>query len=466
MKKYFIKISLFLFFLLIYIYIIYYLRDWFIDDSYITLTYSRNLALHGKPWYNLDDYYQGNGQTSILWMLIQSIFFLFKIPIGHEKLNLLINFALGIFLLIKFSQLINISKLISLYNVAVLSMGILFSYWLGFNSHHGLETVFFTFFLFLFLANWNNKKSLLWSFFLCLIRPEAVIFNIFYILDSKIFSKNFFLKLTVTFFSLVTFLLYTYFFYDYLIPLPFVLKSIKVFNFIKVSKFLTFLFIFSPILFYLFYNKKKFLFYAPLFILLVYYSFFIDEVMNVVDRYEFPLSIYLYFFLKDIKGFQFKYNEKLRVVYKIALFLSIIFCIKYLFKLDSEKYFCKTYARGMETGAIYVGKYFHKIKNIKIATSDAGAIAFFSNATCYDLWGLNDATLLLTKKKKNYSQYMEYLKSKNLDYIVLISTDKEKYTSLLDFENKIYDYFGLENSPIILKAKFGENYYYFCYKIK
>ena len=73
--------------------VIFKLRNLFLDDAYITLTYSKNLFLFNKPYYNVNDKYQGNGQTSIIWMLIQTSFFYFK-----SMSPIILNKAIGVFL--------------------------------------------------------------------------------------------------------------------------------------------------------------------------------------------------------------------------------------------------------------------------------------------------------------------------------------------------------------------------------
>ena len=70
-----------------------------IDDAYITFQYAKNLAEFGKPWYNLDPTFQGNGQTSILWMVLLSIIHFFGLKI--EIFFLWLNIGFGSFLIIK-----------------------------------------------------------------------------------------------------------------------------------------------------------------------------------------------------------------------------------------------------------------------------------------------------------------------------------------------------------------------------
>ena len=131
-------------------YVVLSLGETFLDDAYITLTYSKHFFEHGKPWYNLVDTLQGNGQTSILWMLIQSVFFVFK-DSDHVILNKIIGIILSLIFIYELKLLIdkNICNKFSLIFISLFTF--FFSFWLALNISHGLETVLYAVCIFLFL---------------------------------------------------------------------------------------------------------------------------------------------------------------------------------------------------------------------------------------------------------------------------------------------------------------------------
>lgn len=448
------------------IYLTYTLRDTFLDDSYITLTYSKHFFQEGKPWYNTIDTVQGNGQTSVVWMLIQSFFFNFEPIINPVYVNKGISLLLITVLLASLFQSFKIHE--SLFTkIFILIFSVFFSVWSAFNISHGLETVFFATILFLFLKYRNHNIAYFLAFILPFIRPESIVFTLFFVIDTQLFSKIFFKRALCVLASAALYFLYTAYYYDVLIPLPFLLKNIREFSAAKIQNFITVTIVFLPIIIFAVKNyKTKLVFYAPLFFFIIYYSFFIDEVMNFFDRYRFPLFVYYIYFLR-YETFEVFRNKKLN----IALFvLSMAGIFNYGRYLNSHRtFYVDAYSKAMVNGPIYIGKYLKEIsvkenRKFKVINSDAGAIAYFSDGYLYDTWGLNNATLLLTKKKKDWDTYLTYLKKTDPDYIILISKDYHKFISRLDFEEKIYKYFSLQTQKPVLVRKSTEEYYYFIYR--
>lgn len=448
------------------IYLTYTLRDTIIDDSYITLTYSKHFFQEGKPWYNLIDTVHGNGQTSIVWMLIQSFSFNFEHILSPIYINKGISLLLITVVLYSLFQSFKKQESLTL-KIFILLFSVFFSSWAAFNITHGLETILFSTTLFLFLKYRNHRSAYFLAFILPFIRPESIIFTLFFVIDTKLFSKVFYKRALCVLASIAVYVLYTIYYYDVLVPLPFLLKSIKEFSLAKVLNFITVVVIFSPIIIFVIKNyKTKFIFYAPLFFFIIYYSFFIDEIMNFFDRYRFPLFVYYIYFLR-YENIEVIGNKKLNA----ALFLvSIAGILNYCTYLKTHiVFYVGPYEKAMNDGPIYLGKYMKEIsvkenKKLKIINSDAGAIAYFSDCYLYDTWGLNNATLLLTKKNKDWNAYLSYLKQTDPDYIILISKDYHTFIPRLDFEEKIYKYFSLQTKQPVLVRKSTEEYYYFIYK--
>lgn len=447
-------------------YIVLTLGKTFLDDAYITLTYSKHFFEHGKPWYNLVDTVQGNGQTSILWMLIQSVFFVFK-DADHVIINKILGIILSFVFIYELKLLIDKKKYNNLSLIFISLFTFFFSFWLALNISHGLETVLYAVSIFLFLKYRNTNIGRFIIFILPFIRPEAIILSIFYIIDSKIFSKEFLKRILIVTVSSLIYLSYINYFYSIMTPLPFLLKNTRHLNPIKIRNFVIIVVIFLPIISFTFKNfTKKSIIYFPLLFFIVYYSFFIDEVMNMFDRYRFPLiAYYLYFLLyEDTKFFK---NNYLTVFFSALAML--FYCSILIYQKD---YYKHSYSPGMVNGPIFLGKYLKKESSIannkkfNIINCDAGAIAYFSECNLYDDFGLNNANLLLAKKQNNWKKYLEHLKKADPDYIILISLYENRYEPYLDFEERIYDFFFLKNKKPVVIRKFEENYYYFVYKIK
>jgi hypothetical protein len=464
-KKHIINGVFLLFLIFPLIYFSYLLKNTFLDDSYITLTYSKHFFEEGKPWYNTIDTVQGNGQTSIIWMLMQSLFFNFK-TINPIYINKFVSFLL---ILSVFFTLFNGFKkqetlFIKLFSIFFI---LFFSFWSALNISHGLETIFYATTLFYYFKYRNRKVGYFFAFLLPLIRPEAMIVSLSFVLETKIFSKLFFYRILCVAASVFTFLFYTIYYYNVWIPLPFLLKNIHEFTPEKIKNCLIVLAVFAPIIVYVMRDfKTKFVFYFPLFFFIIYYSFFIDEVMNFFDRYHFPLFMYFVYFLIDEKHIFSRFK-----LLKYGAFLISVVGFFYYFDYNNQQkiFYTHTYAIGMKNGPEFIGKYFknkskEENKKFKIINSDAGAVAYFSDCYLYDTWGLNNATLLFEKKEKNWSGYLKYLENIKPNYIVLISRESNTFVPRLDFEERIYNYFSLSSQTPILVRKFSEQYYYFIYK--
>src|SRR5690606_24986323 len=136
------------------------------------------------------------GQTSILWMLIQSVFFVFK-DSDHVILNKIIGIILSLIFIYELKLLID-KKICNKFSLIFISLfTFFFSFWLALNISHGLETVLYAVCIFLFLKYKNTNVGSYIILILPFIRPEAIILSIFYIIDSKFFSKEFFKRILI-----------------------------------------------------------------------------------------------------------------------------------------------------------------------------------------------------------------------------------------------------------------------------
>ncbi len=452
------KLSLQLFFVFAYIILCITASTMVIDDAFITFQYSKNFGEFGKPWYNLDPTYQGNGQTSILWMFVLSIFPILGLKI--ELFFLWVNIGLGSFLILKLIEFLNFStkKIIPfLFNFSVSAF---FTYWLFLNSIHGLETVFVTFILYLFLKNWDKNVNY-FVLLLPLSRPEFSLFVIFWLFNSKLFSPEFFKRLLISFGAFALYGLYYLVFFDYLILLPFLYKSkFNGFSFALSMVYLGFILIFLPAFFWLL-KQKKYLIFIPLNILIFYYIFYVNSYSSgIFQRYYFPLmSIYLVYKNSDEKYFRFDKT--------ISVLTSFILIFSALRMADLSKNFWNQQKQILKDNVGFYNSYQKLIditdENDKISVIDAGYTAYFSKAMVYDGAGLNDATAMLSRKNNDSLAYRNYFKDRKINFITLGSTTANYYKSRADHEEFAFKSLKLQSKKPYKIFAMDEGFYLFVY---
>ncbi len=461
MKNKHCKFYLQLFFVAIYIILCISANDLVIDDAYITFQYAKNLAEFGKPWYNLDPYFQGNGQTSLLWMWILSIFQ--YIGLKQDIFFLLINIGLGSYLIIKLIDFLKFDKKNLLFSVFNATLLCFFTYWLFLNSLHGLETVLTAFVLYFFFKNWDNNENY-YSLLLVLIRPEFLLFQIFWIFDTKIGTRYFFKRMWISSIGLAIFCLYYFVFFDFYILLPFLFKStFGTYTIPQFSVYLGMLLIFLMLCIAL-YNEKKFLILIPLNILLFYYTFNVQSYSSgIFARYYFPLLILYAVFGKFSATYQF-FNKPIRLLTKVIL----IFAVLRMVDLSNNFYHQKLQIAFENIG--YYGSYKNLIKTLnpkdKVTISDAGFTAYFSDATCYDGVGLNDATIMLARKHNDRIAYRQYIINRHINVITLASVSPKQFVARSEPENFAYTSLHLEKYKPYKIFPMDKGFYLFVYHIK
>lgn len=429
-----------------------------IDDAYITFQYSKNLAEFGKPWYNLDPTFQGNGQTSILWMLILSMIHFFGLKI--EVFFLWINIGLGSFLIIKLIHFLNFPKdkwIEILFNFSLISFFLL---WLFMNSLHGLETVFSCFILYFFLEKWNKTNNYM-VLILPLVRPEFMLLQAFWALDTKLFKSDFYKRCLLVFLSLLMFSLYYYIFFDFYILLPFLYKSeFKVYTIQQFFVYCGLLLIFAP-LFITLIKQKKFFLLIPINILFFYYTFNVQSYSSgIFSRYYFPLMvIYLVVPLSTIR---FQYFDKFaQIFFKIIMIFSILRMVDLSYNFIQQKKEIAFENRG------FYDSYKNLIDGLKpsdkITINDAGFGAYFSKATCYDGVGLNDATIMIARKNKDSVAYRNYIQAKKINYVTVVSTNENEFVSRSEPEKFIFESLYLKKHTPFKVVSMDKGFYLFVY---
>lgn len=427
-------------------------RDLIIDDAFITFQYARNFAEHFKPWYNLDTFYQGNGQTSILWMLVLSLFNLGGI--ASEDIFYVINLFLGYFLIYQFVNYLFKEKLSLfeiLYKIAFL---VFFSFWMGLNATHGLETLLSTLVLLMFLKNWKKPNNY-WSLLMLLVRPEFALYLVFWVLDSDFKQVKILIRKVVL--AAGAFLLIAMFyliFFDYYIPLPLVLKTQSGdINFIGIKVLIGYFVLYTPILINL-YGQKKYFFIAPFLFFLFYYTFGLNSYSGgIYIRYFFPLLAY--FFFIDFKIIINKW------------FFTFICCLSMLRMLDLSFNFFNNKNNVIIDNEGFITGYGEMAKHIKptdkVLIMDAGHVAYFTNATVYDGLGLNDATMLLARKHNDSVTYKKYVDDRKMNIISVVSREPDRFVPRED-STFTYNSLNLKSKKLLYVFPLDNHFFLFVYQ--
>ncbi|QIG88912.1 hypothetical protein G6R40_04160 [Chryseobacterium sp. POL2] len=427
-------------------------RDLVIDDAFITFQYAKNFAEHFKPWYNLDPFYQGNGQTSVLWMLVLSVFNVFGI--ASEDIFYILNLILGYVLIYQFINHFFKTKNSIIEIIFKTVFLIFFCFWMGLNATHGLESLVSTMVLLMFLKNWKNPNNY-WSLLMLLVRPEFGVYLVFWVLDSDFKqTKTFVRKLILAASSFALIALFYLSFFDYYIPLPFILKSQSTaYGLVGVKVFIGYLLLFAPIIISLF-KEKRYLFLAPLLFFIFYYTFSINSYSGgIYVRYFFPLMVYFLFI-----NFKIKFNKW---IFASICMLSILRMLDLSFNFYENKNNVIIDNQGFVTS---YGEMTKRIKPTdKVLIMDAGHVAYFSDAMVYDGLGLNDATMLLARKNKDSLGYRKYVESRNINIVSVVSSEPDRFVPRHD-STFTYESLHLKSKKILYVFPLDNHYFLFVYQ--
>ena len=435
-------------------------RTLIIDDAYITFQYARNFAEHLKPWYNLDPFYQGNGQTSLLWMGVLSAFN--WVGLKSEKIFYIVNILIGIFLIIQAVSLI-FKEQKPLKKVFRVIFSLFFTYWMALNSTHGLETILSTFVLYMFLKDWKNIRNP-YSLLLVLVRPEFGIFLVFWFLNSNFSQK----KEVITKFlyssaGILIFALFYFIFYKFYIPLPFILKSnFNSYSYLGFKVFLGRFILFSPVILALLYKKNYFKL-IPLVFLIFFYSFNISSYSSgIYIRYFFPLTTYFLIADFDFSSHNF-YRKATNLVVSCVLLASALRMIDLSKNFYDDRQGVITDNEGFYSSYGVLAKKLKKSDRVIIM--DAGHVAYFSPATVYDGYGLNDATMLLARKHSDTATYRNYVDTRKINIVSVVSKDSLTFNPRID-SGFTYKSLNLQHKKLLYKLPMDSNFYLFVYQYK
>lgn len=431
-----------------------------VDDAFISWIYAKNLIQHGILNYNpsLLDLTQSYTNPIFVVLSLIPIYFNFDIVLFFKLFSLtnLIIFCFYYLFQTKGSYL-TLLLLLAIPSTIIHLFG-------------GLETFFYVSLvsaLYISLDKNNKKLSTIISLILFLTRPETWLFciliPIFFLFKKKTlyFNKNFFYKkksiikqelqirnfiiiALYLFVPLVIYLLLNKFYYGYMLPNSFYIKSN--FNF-SLSKFFELLFFITPVLLIVLFGRIKIFFLILTYSLMLAINYSMSNLMmNYSSRFTFqifiPIFIFLIYLSMQNHNF-FKINLNKKIQNKISLknftkFTSIIFLIFYLQNSSMTGGLITYYPRALNAHAL-LGKTLSGMQkennyNIRtIALGDAGMIAYYSDLLVLDFVGLG-SSLVAHKNPTN-----EILNIYKPDLIIFYSHDNQNPTNEYD-QDKILNW--------------------------
>lgn len=417
-KNFFIIHNFYLLNLTIFFFIIliaYYISNNFLpaEDAAILFRYSQNFSNTGIISYNPNSL-PTEGATDFLWMIILSIFNFLKFDIFFSAifLNLLSLLLISNFF-------VNYFKLPKIYLILIFLLHL--SIPISWASLEGFSVLFVELFFVIILFSFNNKKlSILLIYFSllgCLVRPDFVLFCFFPCLImtlKEIKNKKFLIHLVIVTFIALIYFIWRLNYFNFFFPLPFYIKNTWIiFNnkeFLRIVVYLL-----PLILAMIFYSNVKFIknIYINIFLFLilptVYYS---SQTLyqNLGYRFYFyfvPYLLYLFFLVIKFSNIQ---KIKIYFLFLFTIINSIILHFiasdyrPFLFTKKSEIY---KFSKSLEKNFT---------NDLKIATTEAGIIPFYSKQFTVDLWGLN--TPEFTKKPAGGN----YILNEKFDIIIINSS--------------------------------------------
>ncbi|MEO0090498.1 MAG: glycosyltransferase family 39 protein [candidate division WOR-3 bacterium] len=439
------------------------------DDSYITLTFAKNLFQY--KGLTFDGRYFNEGATSPLHIFLISFFNLFfhNLPLSNILIGIFSYFLL-IFLTYKYYKLIFNEKIALISSFLTATTGLII-----FDALSGLETILFIDFILLTLY-FFEKKNPLFGIFLALAiytRPEGIFLGValfVYLIFKRIKLKELF-PFAITFLILLPFFISNYknthsflpqtgiakahFFDEINIPLKakFQLFSdgLKLFYYQLLYPFSFLFFIFLP-----FAKRLYEKYYYLIFIFLFYLGYFIlfpGSTGHYWCRYQ---HIFYPFIIGVISlGIENFYKKKI-----FYFLLSLIIINQILSVIDWYQRYNDSILATKDV--LYDMSNYFKEKTEKdavIATHDVGALKYFSEREILDLVGLTNPEMRRFYKniKRNERDIKDYV-IKNANYLVMFDFFKI-FLNFSPKEDTNFIYLGRT------KPLFGLNQYYEVYGI-
>ncbi len=484
---------------ILFILMLVYVWGFTVDDAFISFNYGVHLANgFGLVW-NIGQP-PVEGYTDFLWVLIIAVISLLKLdPVISTKIIGLLS-VIGIIISFWFitNDMFN-NKKNKYIAFSVSTIFLLINPLTAIHTVSGLETMLYTFLLLgiVYLA-WNmilsHNSKLIWLFalsalLLSLLRPEgilvslALIFLIIYVFyrKNKIIKLNPLIPILILYLMpIVIYMIFRVFYFQELLPLPFLIKTIHGNIFSTISDLLTSLEYITPfiiiILIPLFTshfrtlsqdiklktNFKYFLITLLIALILANIVYiFTQLITNYGERYFYPSFVLIYAasgIAISIIFNEIKNNLNKKVLKNVA---GIIICLLIVILLISNATFLTDLQMEHASGiAIYnahipLGKALtpYSNDNYTVACVDAGAITYYSKWNQLDIYGLNDKFMA-----ENGVATPKYVEKKNPELVILIAdTNLDLYNA--SYDSPFYNFVLEKNYTRLDPIKVYSNYY-------
>ena len=484
----------------IFILMLVYVWNFTIDDAFISFNYGMHLANgFGLVW-NIGQS-PVEGYTNFLWVLIIAVLTLLNLnPVASTKIIGLLS-VVGIIILFWFiSNDIFKNKKNKLIAFSVSTIFLLVNPLTAIHTVSGLETMFFAFLLLgVVYVAWkiilSPNSKLIWLFaflalLLSLLRPEGIlvslglIFSILYVFYKK--NKTIMLTplipiLILYFVPLMVFMIFRFFYFQELLPLPFLIKTVHGNIFSTLSDLLSALEYIVPFivimlipLFMKYFriesigitlktNYKYFLFTILLSVILVDFVYIFTELLtNYGERYFYPSFVMIYVASGIAMSIIFiEIENKLNGKKVLKNITTIIVCSLIVILLISNATFLTNLKMEDASGiSIYnanipLGKALtpYSNDNYTVACVDAGAVTYYSKWNQLDIFGLNDKFIA-----ENGLATPEYVDKMNPELVILIDYNNlDSYNT--SYNAPFYNFVIEKNYTRLDPIKSYSNYY-------
>lgn len=425
------------------------------EDAVILFEYSKNFFDKKIITYS-NNVEPTEGATDFLWMIIIS-FLNYLFPNEYFS-SLFLNFISIILLLVIFDN----QKYKNYLLLFLIISPFMYSSILGFS------TMFFTtcYVISIRLYLINSKYLYFSLLILSLVRPDGVVYG-FALIFAKIlkakenFKKDLYHLSTFLIIPGLVYFISRYLYFDNLLPLPFVVKSEEATDYLflyknSVLSSISFFISYFLIIILIKLNKNFFsetiiIFFIPLFFYLT-----INTTQNIGNRFFSPLIFgFIYFLIFNSENFKLK-----KINYVVFFMLTII-----ILEIKTTASTLLTLIDSKNENFYKLSKQLSEYKG-RLLTTEAGKIAYYTNMTVDDAYGLNsnyfaknavDESYL---KKKDYDIFvlhcpLSYFQRKNL-----YGTDKtwptmcNNITKFLQDNELLYDFYLLKYYSYSYKDKF------------
>ena len=476
-----------------------YVWNFTVDDAFISFNYGLHLANgFGLVW-NIGQP-PTEGYTNFLWVLIIACLFLLKLdPVISTKLISLFSVVVIIILFWFISNDIFENQENRYITFSVSTIFFLINPLTAIHTVSGLETMTYAFLLLgVVYVAWktilspNSKFIWLFAFLallLSLLRPEGILISLGLILsiiyvfyrNNKSIKINSLLPVLILYLlTILINMIFTFSYFHELLPLSFLVKTIHGNSFSTISELLfaltyiaSFMLIILISLFTRYQrtesqnikqNYKYFLFTLILAVILADIVYMFTElIMNYGQRFFYPSFVLLYIafgiaisiILNEINN---NVNKKLlknttrMILYSFIVLLLLIPDSSFLTDLNNAH----DYGNSLNQANIALGKALTQFSkdDYTVASSDAGAITYFSRWNQLDMDGLNDKFIA-----DHGVAPITYVETKNPELVILATYGNPSDIVVGSYDQPFYN-FVLEKNYIKLDPiKFNDFYY-------